>query len=60
MRSISLRAALLTGFLFASGAPLLVFWLWPHSAAMTTVMDGAKERHLLLAATLAQALESYD
>jgi diguanylate cyclase (GGDEF)-like protein len=60
MRSVSLRAALLAGFLFASGAPLMVFWLWPHSTAMTTVMESAQKRHLLLAATLAEALESYD
>ena len=39
MSRISLRIALLTAFLVASGAPLIVFWLWPHSAALRGEME---------------------
>ncbi|MFN3616284.1 MAG: hypothetical protein ACK4WC_17225, partial [Rubrimonas sp.] len=59
MWGISLRAALLAAFLFVGGAPLLVFWVWPHAAAMTGVIEDVRQRNLLAARTLAASLESY-
>jgi diguanylate cyclase (GGDEF)-like protein len=50
---------LLTAFLFASGAPLLVFWLWPHSAALNNEIARAHERNFAIASTLADALAAY-
>lgn len=59
MWGISLRAALLAAFLFVGGAPLLVFWIWPHANAMTAVIDDVRQRNLLAARTLAASLDSY-
>lgn len=59
MMRIGLRAALLSAFLFASGAPLLVFWLWPYSSALDHAMRGAREHHLVLARNTAITLEHY-
>ncbi len=59
MWRMSLRTALLAAFLTAGGAPLLVFWAWPHSAAIEGEKREARERHLLLAQTLAASLDQY-
>ena len=59
MARIGLRGALLTAFLFASAAPLMVFWLWPHNAALNNEVKAAREHHLVLARTAAADLERY-
>lgn len=59
MSRIGVREALLAAFLVASGAPLLVFWLWPHSAALQNEVDEVRERHLLIARNLGAALDRY-
>lgn len=59
MARIGLRGALLTAFLFASAAPLIVFWLWPHNAALNNEVSAAREHHLVLARNAAAELERY-
>jgi len=59
MARIGLRGALLTAFLFASAAPLIVFWLWPHNAALNNEVAAARERHLVLARNAAAELGRY-
>ncbi len=59
MARIGLRGALLSAFLFASGAPMVVFWLWPHSAALNNELSAAREHHLVLARSAAAELERY-
>jgi diguanylate cyclase (GGDEF)-like protein len=60
MSRIGVRDALLVAFLVASGAPLLVFWLWPHTAALQIEIDEVRDRHLLHARSISTALEHYD
>ena len=57
--ALGIRTVLILAFLFASGAPLAVYWLWPHSAVMANKADEIRERHFLLAKNLGFALESY-
>jgi diguanylate cyclase (GGDEF)-like protein len=59
MAVIGVRSALLGGFLVACGLPLAAFWLWPHSEAREAELAEARERHLLIADTLAASLERY-
>ena len=54
-----MRTVLLCTFLFVSGAPLAVFWLWPHSVVLENEMDGVEERHLVIAKNLSLALQTY-
>ncbi|MEM7507733.1 MAG: ATP-binding protein [Pseudomonadota bacterium] len=54
-----MRAVLAVTFLLASGIPLAVFWLWPHSSALDNKVAEVHERHLLLARNLGQAMELY-
>jgi diguanylate cyclase (GGDEF)-like protein len=53
---IGLRGVLLAAFLLTSGAPLAAFWLWPYAAAREGAETAVRERHLVLATTLAAAL----
>lgn len=57
--SLSIRAVLAITFLLASGVPLAVFWLWPHSSALDNKVAEVHERHLLLARNLGSAMELY-
>lgn len=59
MASIRVRTALLAAFLIASGTPLVLFWLWPHSAALQNEVQEANDRHLLLAFNAADDLHDY-
>jgi diguanylate cyclase (GGDEF)-like protein len=59
MARLGVRSVLLAGFLFASGAPLAVFWLWPHSAALESELAEVRDRHLMLARTVAGSLDRY-
>ncbi|MCA8879756.1 MAG: EAL domain-containing protein [Rhodobacteraceae bacterium] len=59
MVSIRVRTALIVAFLVASGAPLVIFWLWPHSAALEREVEEANERHLLLALNAADDIAEY-
>ena len=60
MLAMPIRAVLLAAFLLACGAPLLTFWLWPHSAAMEKELEAVEERHLLIAQNVSQVLTKYD
>ena len=51
--------ALLTAFLIVGCVPLLIFWAWPHSAALKNETEEVEERHLLLARNLGAALSRY-
>jgi signal transduction histidine kinase len=56
---MKLRYLLLIIFSLVSAVPLALYWAWPHPQSMTEEMKDVRERHLLLAETLAIALESY-
>ncbi|MEL6478905.1 MAG: ATP-binding protein [Pseudomonadota bacterium] len=56
---LRIRAVLIVAFLLAAGVPLIVFWLWPHSTVLKNEVAGVRERHLLLAKTVANTLETY-
>lgn len=56
---VPILAALLAAFLVVGAAPLLFFWVWPHSAALHNETEEVKERHLLLARNLGSALWRY-
>jgi len=55
----SLRVTLLCAFLLGCGAPLAVFWLWPHSAVLEREMAEVRQRHAMLAGNLANAVAAY-
>jgi diguanylate cyclase (GGDEF)-like protein len=57
MSRIGLTRALLLAFLVAGGAPVLVFWLWPHNASVEREVNAVRERHLMLARTAADAVD---
>ncbi len=59
MAVIGVRTALLAGFLVACGIPLAAFWLWPHADARESAIAEVRERHLLIADTLAASLDRY-
>jgi diguanylate cyclase (GGDEF)-like protein len=59
MSVIGVRSALLIGFLVACGLPLAAFWLWPHAEARDSEMAELRERHRLIADTLAASLDRY-
>lgn len=59
MTRIGVRTALLVAFLIASGAPVALFWIWPHSAALKTQYADVEERHLLHAKNAATSLQRY-
>ncbi len=56
---MTLRRTLALSFLVACGLPLLVFWLWPHSTALESELELARERHLVLAQAAAETLAVY-
>ncbi|MEM0923548.1 MAG: hypothetical protein AAGI13_10915, partial [Pseudomonadota bacterium] len=56
---LQIRALLIVAFLLAAGAPLVIFWLWPHSTVLKNEIDSVRERHLLLAGTVSNTLETY-
>ena len=56
---VPILAALLAAFLVVGSAPLLFFWVWPHSAALKNETAEVEERHLLLARNLGAALSRY-
>ena len=57
MARFGVRSALLTAFLVASGAPVVLFWLWPHSAALNSQFADVEERHLLHAKNAVTAMQ---
>ncbi|MGF1592700.1 MAG: sensor histidine kinase [Kiloniellaceae bacterium] len=56
---MKLRYLLLIIFSLVSAVPLAIYWALPNPQPMTEEMEDARERHLLLAETLAIALEGY-
>ncbi|HMA15714.1 MAG TPA: sensor histidine kinase [Kiloniellaceae bacterium] len=54
-----LRYLLLAAFTLVAAVPLLLFWLWPHARLLSYELDAVRERHLLVAGTLAATLDSY-
>jgi len=54
-----LRYALISLFLALTAVPLSVFWAWPHSQALQSEFDDARDSHLLLARNLSTALRHY-
>jgi diguanylate cyclase (GGDEF)-like protein len=56
---IGLRGALMAAFIVASGAPLAVFWLWPYAGALDGEYAAVRERHVVLARSVAESLARY-
>lgn len=56
---LGIRAILIAIFLIAVGAPLALFWFWPHSVALQKQIEEVRERHRLLAVSLGAALSTY-
>ncbi len=56
---MKLRYLLLVIFGLVTAVPLVLFWAWPHSQSITKEMDDARERHLLIAETMAVSLKDY-
>ena len=56
---MKLRYLMLAVFSLVTAVPLVLFWVWPHSQSMTNEVEDVRERHLLIAETLALALKSY-
>ncbi|MGD1876603.1 MAG: sensor histidine kinase, partial [Kiloniellaceae bacterium] len=56
---MKLRYLLLAIFGLVTAVPLMLFWVWPHSQSMTNELEDVRERHLLIAETLAMALANY-
>ncbi len=54
-----MRGVLLAAFLAASGLPLAVFWAWPYRAALEAEEAAVRERHLVLAVSVAEGLGRY-
>lgn len=47
-------------FAIVSSMPILFFGVWPHSKALEKELNGAADRHLLIARNLSHALERHD
>lgn len=56
---MKLRYLLLAVFGLVTVVPLVLFWAWPHSQAVTNELDDARDRHLLIAETLGISLKNY-
>ncbi|WP_299505055.1 EAL domain-containing protein [uncultured Roseobacter sp.] len=56
---MTLRLALFLSFVSTCAVPLFVFMMWPHSQALTAKIDEANERHVVLAKSATEALETY-
>jgi len=59
MTAIPIRVLLLSGFLLASGAPLVSFWLWPINASMQNEVEQVEQRHLKIALNIRASLSQY-
>lgn len=56
---LRIQAYLISAFIIASGAPLVVFWFWPYSGILEDKKAEVRERHLLIAKNLGSAMETY-
>ncbi len=56
---MKLRDLLFCAFLLAAGLPVLLFWAWPHTRALESEEEMARDKHLFLAHTLAQGLAQF-
>lgn len=56
---LTLRNVLVAVVATLVAAPLVVFWLWPHSSALQNQLDEVRDRHLLIARNLGAALQRY-
>ena len=56
---MKLRYLLLVIFGLVTTVPLVLFWAWPHSQSMTNELEDVRERHLLIAKTIAVSLRHY-
>ena len=56
---MKLRDLLFCAFLLAAGLPVLLFWAWPHTRALESEEEMARDKHLFLAHTLAQGLSHF-
>jgi len=56
---MKLRYLLLVTFGLVTAVPLVLFWAWPHASSMTNEIEEVRERNLLIARTMAAALQRY-
>ena len=56
---MKLRLILAISFLVACGLPLAVYWVWPHSRAINSEIERAREQNLLFAQTASATLEVF-
>ncbi|GAB4392239.1 MAG: hybrid sensor histidine kinase/response regulator [Kiloniellaceae bacterium] len=56
---MKLRHLLLIIFGLVTAVPLVLFWAWPHSQSLTDELEDVRDRHLLIAETLATSLRNY-
>ncbi len=56
---MKLRYLLLIIFGLVTAVPLVLFWAWPHSQSLTNELEDVRDRHLLIAETLAISLKNY-
>jgi len=56
---MKLRYTLSLALVLLTMLPLVLFWVWPHSALLQSEVDEVKESHLLLARNMGSALERY-
>lgn len=54
-----LRTIMTAIFCISALAPLAIFWLWPHSKAFDNEINNVKERHLVIAKNVSNALDRY-
>ncbi len=59
MAAIKTRSTLLSALLLASGIPLLVFYVWPHSTALEEKVAEVRERHFMFASGASDSLQLY-
>ena len=59
-RGLPLQQLLFLALLSVSAIPALVFAVWEDRTAMTREMDAARDKHLVIAKHLAQALTRYE
>ena len=56
---MKLRYQFLAIFGLVAAVPLLLFWVWPHSHTMTDEVEDVRDRHMLIAETIAISLKHY-
>ncbi len=54
-----LRVIMTIVFCISAIAPLAIFWLWPHSQSLNNDIKDVRERHLIIAKNLSDALDRY-